>query len=210
MFNLAFVIESFKSKFLFDISLCLLKRSIVSIPIGAIFHFYSHFHFTVIFNMKRSYLSGAQKRKNADKKKKKMEIELQKTRKLDEFVVQNPTTSSDRASCAEFEVSSNDAIVDDTEIQTDENESEICGTSTPELEVPNNITDFEIQMDENVSEICCASERMIIDDVNAPQQLIETQNSFSNDVGLWNVPDDLQALQRYWAKLGEFHSILFG
>lgn len=96
--------------------------------------------------------------------------------KLNElFSVEKPSTSSS-VSTSESETLSNEIITDDT----------------------------ENQMAETISEICDASESMAIDEVYVEEQLSETQFHFSNGVGLRNVQDDLQTLQRYWARLGEY------
>lgn len=126
----------------------------------------------------RKYLSGAQKRKNADKKKQNLENELKKVPKLVELFNVQESSTNRNASTSELETPSNDIIIEENQMQIDENISEI--TNTPES--------------------------MAIDNVNDEEQLSEKQVNFSNDVGLWNVPDDLQALQRYWVRLGEFHS----
>lgn len=86
----------------------------------------------------RNYLSGAQKRKLAEEKKKKIEDELKKIPKLNQlFRVDKPSASTTSHS------------------------------STSEPTIPNNEIDIDYDTEaQSISEICDASENMIIDEVN--------------------------------------------
>lgn len=138
----------------------------------------------------RIYLSGAQKRKLAEEKKLAKEAELKKMPKINQmFTTEKPSTSTSNTAETEANVTENEMV--DIEMESD------------------------TQVEKSVSEICCSSENLSIDEDNfeamlsnvsqssiADQQSSVSQFRFSTDVALWNVRDDLQALQRYWAKLG--------
>lgn len=140
----------------------------------------------------RIYLSGAQKRKLAEEKKLAKEAELKKMPKINQmFTTEKPSTSTSNTAETEANVTENEMV--DIEMESD----------------------TQHQVEKSVGEICCSSENLSINEDNfeamlsnvsqssiADQQSSVSQFRFSTDVALWNVRDDLQALQRYWAKLG--------
>lgn len=133
----------------------------------------------------RKYLSGAQKRKLSEEKKEKREEQLKKIPKINTlFSVPGPSTSRSESESEEQEICES----------LDKSIGEISGeTASLNLSI-----DDDGNSEDQFSNVSATSFACEI------EQFSQTPFRFSTDVALWNIDADLLALQRYWARLGEY------
>lgn len=135
----------------------------------------------------RNYLSGAQKRKVAEEKRQKLDKQLKKIPKITQmFSVAGAGPSTVESSTITTE--------SDIEMNRSEHLEEIID------ETCNEYVDLSIDddnLDEPFLNIPASSSAHESEQISLPQF------QFPIDVALWDIHNELPALQRYWAKLGK-------
>lgn len=125
------------------------------------------------------------------------------TTETEMIAIDKQSTSHSTSNIREIE------LIDDSSVlqpQSDTTETEMI--SSIEKQNASNVIETETitieqQFQHGLSEMCDGSEKLTIDDeVFLPS---EPPMRFETDVALWNVRDDLQTLQKYWAKLGKYY-----
>lgn len=123
--------------------------------------------------MKRTFASGAQKRKQADEKKAREAITLSKIPKINELF-QKITTTSSAAS------TSNVIIDSECEISLTTSSVESGNTESQSVGVNSDTADVSAGEEDECSELI----------------------QFPNDAALWNIDTDIISLQKIWIEKG--------
>lgn len=142
--------------------------------------------------MKRTYMSGAQKRKLAAEKKDKDDKLKKKMPKINTLFGASTSTSTIDSIDS---TSSSSAITNEEENINEKIETE---SETNLLAMNENVDETSEYM-ENVSDSSAAHEN-IIETLETENELIE----FPTDAGLWDITNDVISLQNYWIKNGKW------
>lgn len=123
--------------------------------------------------MKRTFASGAQKRKQADERKAREAITLSKIPKINELFQKIPTTSS--------AASTSNVIIDsECEISLPATNVESENTESQSVGVNSDTADVSAGEEDECSEL----------------------TQFPTDAALWNIDTDIISLQKFWIEKG--------
>lgn len=155
--------------------------------------------------MRRSYLSGAEKRKKAEDKKQR-ELELQsKIRKIDSLF---SATSSSTNSAASFQQNSNSESSVEAANAGATDQQNIASTSSS----VHNENDINVESDADVLEGSNEFDQSVFTSMDFDSGQASMPDSdpflpFPSDAELWKMDSNLLHLQSFWAKNGLFSII---
>lgn len=130
----------------------------------------------------RKYASGAQKRKAAEEKRAKEKEALEKVPKIDQMFKAVPSTNS----------TSKDKS---SEIETE--------SSTADADVHPTLTD-KMDINEDDDEECHSNESTSAGLAGESSSAFQL---FSTDAAMWNIQEDVIALQKFWTSKGRYQRI---